>query len=1525
MPDPIQEQDQAIEGITPGSTPVEFVPSTLFGGSPGQRLERLDIMERDEQENQRKANRSFGRKLYEATLEPALRGTTRALEETAQAVVGTGAFINKKLGIYKAFGVVGEDKFLSWYEQGEDRFNPFKFGDEFRDRHLGGPSDTLWEGLMETGVQFAVGFMGTGKLMAVAKLGSIGKLGTLVKGVGGVGKAGVSVKKALGGGTDFGALLKAAGQNPDKIDALKSLIVPSLKEVVYETVRGAATDVAVFDGHEQRLADLMEQHEILRNPIQQYLTTDMEDSEFEGRMKNALEGAMLGAQIDLILTGVRGFRAFSRAKTFAKRGDDILVTSEVDKWADELMGFEKARQAEIEPASRHGLQTVPEGERAAVSLLDDGSAELMVRLTDEERNLLPAGDASVDSNELMRMGGQRFEAAVKDPDSDFIGRGTTHGAAIEDIVNNRLGPDATRTEQLTLTDKLFVELSGELDGFVMRGQGDDTWISRAELGQRFADEQAEGITRMSFASPEEATQVGAALEMLDRARKMQRNADPKTGMDPETAAMFQEQAVAMEAAWKTGDMDTILRAQNNSNINLRPIYNAVQAKAAIATISEMFPRTVDVFTDKQLRKATSGLFPAEMDHDAVMTAMAEIFGTTIGLDAKVLGMRGYLIAAGREAQRTAALIEGVLPEAKSLHMARLTDQLDALLDLTDLVSGTGTNVARGLRAFGVKAGPRKLARGFPGIEQARANVEKAQADVEQIAKAGKDTSIVDRQLDEAMDQLEKIMGETTDEGIDQVRQAEVPSAETLPRGAAEAAGEAAPAPPAALTRDERILELTNRAEELVTTEASRESRLRKLEGLESPTAPEQARLSVRNMTHEEIDALARMIFLGDPDNPGEILQQILVPAVRDMAEDGRRFLQKPELTGTKKALKAAQWYRVNAMLSGPRTHAINTLSNTMTAISRPIEMAAGGVFYRNPETLRAARDLMVGLGQNWGDHWQAARRAMKMGQGVLDPKSSHFSGSYAAQQAAIRGGDGSLMVRTVGKPGTWLMGLDEFASQLNYRAHLRMGLMKQARRAGLAGDELAEWVERHLSFGYGRDGQGTIKQSIEFARENTFKAELGEAGQAFEALVTSETLPGEMLQVLMPFRKTPINITKYAWQRFPYLNLLSGNFRKALFGQAGAAAKEEAMGKFIIGNMMYGSAAMLFLNGSLTGDGPRDPRSRKLWLEAGNRPGTLRIGGTTIELRRLDPVLTPFVLVANLLETGSELDNETRGEAAAMLILTMAESVSERSFFSGLTEFFAATTQGNEDLLTRWMENTAQSMIPNILKQGNIDPSYREASTFIEELRSRTVGLSDSLEPRRNIFGEPAMKPVGLGQRAFNPMTMTFGDTVDQKLARELYDIGSTMVLPAEKKSFGEGGEIDLRVRGKYDRVGGGAKNQSPYDRWMELTASKEINGGRTLKARIQRLSETDTWKEADSPIRREIVENIITASRDAAWQTMLNEFPGLRQEVIFRKTMGQIKAVTTDEAQLQKIRDNFGMTEKGRFERLAARLRPKK
>jgi hypothetical protein len=1518
MPDPNEQQQEQLQEAAEAPTEQAVVPAGLFDdvGNDEASLERLNQLRLAETEDERKKNRSIGRKIYEATLEPALRGTAGAVDAASDLVVGTGAAINKKLGIYKLLNEQGEQNFLAWYQHRKDAdLNPLKFGDEFRDKHLGGPSDSVWEGLVEGASQFAVGFIGTGAVMSSVKIAS--KLPT--------------ASRLIKGADSFTDLWKSGAGG-------KAVVKAAFRDLMYESARGGVTDAVFFSGSEGRLADMMEEYEFLRNPIQQYLVSEEGDSEFEGRMKNMLEGLMIGGAIDGLILTVRSIRAARRGLAAARAGvpSEVLTNAEVMAEAAEQM-------ARIESSQILDLEDIPDTlERAGVHIGDDG-ATVVVKLTDEEKlalsesaipedaeGLVEAGlkadEIPMDSNQLRDVDALAdMQAAVKDPETGVFHLGQAHEEAYEAAARSRLGQDAPFEAVQKLKNELMESWPQEADGYVSRAKPDE-WMTRQQ-GQALANKRArEGVVTMQFDDLEEANQMAAALELMHKARQAQRGLDPETQLTPELMEAFTTEASAIEVAWKKGDADAIRQAIFDSDINLKFIHNNIQAKAAITTISRMFPRDLPVLSTSEMKKIASGMFPPEMDNDAVMRAFADVFGATEDIAPKVVAMRSYMVGVARHARQLASLVEGTKGTAKEMHIARLADVLDQLLDVQSLVSGTGTNVARALRAFGINVGPSKLRKGLAGIEDAKIRVDKAKAMVERAAKEGADTAPSDRILDDAVEALERLIKEETDSGLAGARAADEVGPEGLPKGTTPEPEDlpATKAEQPLPTREERIENLRKQADEILESEAQREARLREIEGLESPSAPDQARVSVRNMDPEELDALSRMIFLADEGDPVEMLQQILVPAMRDMARDGKRFIHKPELKGLRKAMRAAQWYRVNAMLSGPRTHAINTLSNMLTAGTRPLELFFGGAVRRDSATMREAGDLFAGMFMQYGDSWRAARKAMRLGEGVLDPKSSHFSQSYQATQDALRGGGGTLFQRVINTPGKLLMGLDEFASQINYRSHLRAGLLRQGRSRGLAGEALAEWTERHLRFGYGADGQGLIKKSIEFARENTFKAELGETGQAFEKLMSSNSVVADFLQVLMPFRKTPINITKYAWQRFPGMNVLSRDFRESLSRTGGKTVRdqEEALGKLVVGGMVYTSAAMLFANGSLTGDGPSEPRLRKAWLDAGHKPGTLTIGNTSIEIRRLDPVLTPLVMVGNLMEMAGELDDESYGEAAAMITLTLAQSVTERSFFSGLTEFFEATTQNDEARLTRWVENTIQSFIPNIAKQANPDPYYREAASFLEELRSRTIGISAGLEARRNLFGERVKKPMGLVQRAFNPLTMTFGSE-DDAFARELFELGSSMVVPPEKKSFGEGGSVDLRQRGKWEATGDAGKNQSPYDRWMELTGSKQINGGRTLKARMERLAETQAWQKADPTQRRVLAEDLIGASQDAAWTVVLSEYPSLQKEILFRQTMGGMKAVTTDENTLNDLRESFGMSEQGRWSKLSEALRP--
>ena len=72
-------------------------------------------------------------------------------------------------------------------------------------------------------------------------------------------------------------------------------------------IAGGIADLTVFDPNEGRLSDMLIEFDspVLNNAVTQYLATNESDTEFEGRLKNVLEGIMLGGIVDVVATGLR--------------------------------------------------------------------------------------------------------------------------------------------------------------------------------------------------------------------------------------------------------------------------------------------------------------------------------------------------------------------------------------------------------------------------------------------------------------------------------------------------------------------------------------------------------------------------------------------------------------------------------------------------------------------------------------------------------------------------------------------------------------------------------------------------------------------------------------------------------------------------------------------------------------------------------------------------------------------------------------------------------------------------------------------------------------------------------------------------------------------------------------------------------------------------------------------------------------------------------------------------------------------
>jgi hypothetical protein len=226
---------------------------------------------------------------------------------------------------------------------------------------------------------------------------------------------------------------------------------------------------------------------------------------------------------------------------------------------------------------------------------------------------------------------------------------------------------------------------------------------------------------------------------------------------------------------------------------------------------------------------------------------------------------------------------------------------------------------------------------------------------------------------------------------------------------------------------------------------------------------------------------------------------------------------------------------------------------------------------------------------------------------------------------------------------------------------------------------------------------------------------------------------------------------------------------------------------------------------------------------------------------------------------------------AVAIMAAMSNVVNSKTFLQGITEFADALASGDPFTTRRFMGNLAGSFLPNFMRQTNPDEMFREVGSLLEDLKARTYGMSETLEPRRNFFGDPVMKPPGYFNRSLNPFTVM--GNPDPILA-ELTELGDAVPIPPRRI-----GAVDLTDRTKYDNGTG----QSPRDRAQELLANPK-HGPSLQQAIKDRMSQPD-WPllssgtaEYPGGLKLQQIEAIWRAHWKAAYVTMLSEYPKLQE-----------------------------------------------
>lgn len=113
---------------------------------------------------------------------------------------------------------------------------------------------------------------------------------------------------------------------------------------------GGLSDFFSFGGTEGRLSDLIQAHPSLENPVSAYLASDPNDSELEGRLKNALEGLGIGAAMEgVTLAVLRGFRTARSLHQAGKQTEAMQVLEETQASVEPLITQSQGQIGKVRP------------------------------------------------------------------------------------------------------------------------------------------------------------------------------------------------------------------------------------------------------------------------------------------------------------------------------------------------------------------------------------------------------------------------------------------------------------------------------------------------------------------------------------------------------------------------------------------------------------------------------------------------------------------------------------------------------------------------------------------------------------------------------------------------------------------------------------------------------------------------------------------------------------------------------------------------------------------------------------------------------------------------------------------------------------------------------------------------------------------------------------------------------------------------------------------------------------------------
>jgi hypothetical protein len=342
--------------------------------------------------------------------------------------------------------------------------------------------------------------------------------------------------------------------------------------------------------------------------------------------------------------------------------------------------------------------------------------------------------------------------------------------------------------------------------------------------------------------------------------------------------------------------------------------------------------------------------------------------------------------------------------------------------------------------------------------------------------------------------------------------------------------------------------------------------------------------------------------------------------------------------------------------------------------------------------------------------------------------------------------------------------------------------------------------------------------AIREAQRNTFR-DASDAANALNKFVRNHPVGGVLVEGLMPFKRTPINILKRGAEYSP-LGLVRAVYRVSK-GQLSASEFIDSVSASLAGSGMLILGVWLKSLGLIRASGEDKDREEYFERLKGHQAYALEIGDYSLTLDWLNPVNIPLFMGAEL---ASMLDGSATGVnyAAIMnMLATVADPLTQMSMLQGINNALGSFKTDDKmgaigNLITSSTYSYLGQYVPTLFGQlsrtldGVRRDTYaasdsaltREGERFARKLANKVPGMSYLLKPYIDMWGLPEQDGRMWAMRAIENTVLPWwgkqvnnADPVNIELERLYVKTGDIGVLPKYPQNYHSANGTTYRVK----------------------------------------------------------------------------------------------------------------------------------